>query len=242
MRTPASAGMGRTLSQESTVSSSSATSSVKSGNSLRSITRIGGGAPTMGLRRPGGGTPSTTGISRSIGTMPKSATTSGGGGRVGLSKGSVANLEDEARLETPEDDPDPDREDEEELEEVQSSTEALGRQNTRSPFKRPQSTMSTTSSSAYGGYDAASTNQGRDEALEQDPLSLKATDWRKITQEAVCSAFSPSFFKSQIILTEPFLLQIRSFRNANTIPWRPDCRFSKDEGTKIARNCATWTD
>ncbi|GAA5998800.1 hypothetical protein JCM5350_006650 [Sporobolomyces pararoseus] len=187
LRTPASAGMGRTLSQESTVSSSSATSSVKSGNSLRSITRIGGGAPTMGLRRPGGGTPSTTGVSRSIGTMPKSATTSGGGGRVGLSKGSLANLEDEARLETPEDDPDSDREDEEELEEVQSSTEALGRQNTRSPFKRPQSTISTTSSSAYGGYDAASTNQGRDEALEQDPLSLKATDWRKITQEAVVS-------------------------------------------------------
>ncbi|GAA5968987.1 hypothetical protein JCM3765_002274 [Sporobolomyces pararoseus] len=199
LRIPASAGMGRTLSQESALSSSSATSSVNSSNSLGSISRIGGTTRGLGsgLKRPGA-TPSLTGVSRSVGTIPKSTTP--GGGRIGLSKGSLANLEDEERLENHDDDPDSDQEGEE-AEEVQTTVEDSRRQNTTSPFKRPQSTISTTSSSAYEGYNAVNTNQGGDEALEQDPLSLKATDSRRNVQEAVVSKreYDSLFTRLQIL-------------------------------------------
>ncbi|GAA5900012.1 uncharacterized protein JCM6883_006062 [Sporobolomyces salmoneus] len=181
---PTSAGMGRTLS----AGSGTSTSSSRSGTS--SISRIGGGTltPGSGLRRPGSAT---------AGNLSRTRTPAAGEGRRGTlgvagqgsSKGSLASREDEA-LEASY------GSDEGEPEEKEQAQEAQ-RDRMTSPFKRPESTLSTTSSSF--GY-SASTGGGEGEE-PQDPLSLKGQDSRKLAQEAVVSKreYDSLFTRLQIL-------------------------------------------
>ena len=84
----------------------------------------------------------------------------------GLSKGSLANLEDEA-LEASERDEEEDGE----------------RERTRSPYKRPESMASQVSQASST---TRRVTQEEDEE-KKDPFDLRDTDSRKLTTEAVCS-------------------------------------------------------
>lgn len=91
----------------------------------------------------------------------------GRGVSAGLSKGSLANLEDEA-LEASERDEEEDGE----------------RERTRSPYKRPESMGSQVSQAS-----STTRRMTQEEEEEKDPFDLRDTDSRKLTTEAVCSLF-----------------------------------------------------
>lgn len=115
-----------------------------------SVSRL---APSSGLRRPG-----------SASSASRIGTSAGKGVSAGLSKGSLANLEDEA-LEASERDEEEDGE----------------RERTRSPYKRPESMASQVSQAS------STTRRVTQEEEEKDPFDLRDTDSRRLTTEAVCS-------------------------------------------------------
>ncbi|GAA5880816.1 hypothetical protein JCM16303_005127 [Sporobolomyces ruberrimus] len=195
-RTSSSSAMVRTLSGESTSSSTSSTSS---------ISRIGGiGASGSGLRRPGM-TPGTAGSAsrfvvggknspalNAARTAAMSTTTTRGG--QGSSQGSLANLEDE-RIEA-----DHSAEEEEPEEEDAKSESSRRSQNVTSPFKRPESNVSNTSSTTFG-YTGGSGGGGGGGGGEEDPLSLRGNDSRKMAAEAMVSKreYDSLFTRLQIL-------------------------------------------
>lgn len=137
-------------------------------------------------------------------TAAMSTTTTRGG--QGSSQGSLANLEDE-RIEA-----DHSAEEEEPEEEDAKSESSRRSQNVTSPFKRPESNVSNTSSTTFG-YTGGSGGGGGGGGGEEDPLSLRGNDSRKMAAEAVSFRILQSFFRpSTCPRIERYLLRETSVR------------------------------